>query len=126
MLSRLDLRGQTLTTAELRRILPRGGTDIDHVLGAVTPVVEAVRPRAGQPWVRQNSILCVRLRRVPAGSSAAACQLDPNHQALADAISQVRTFHATLVRRTPLWSHPAAPCRAVDPGEPGGSVHARR
>ena len=27
--SRIDLRGQTPTTAELRHRLPRGGTDVD-------------------------------------------------------------------------------------------------
>ena len=102
MLSRLDLRGQTLTTAELRRILPRGGTDIDHVLGAVTPVVEAVRNRGAEAAleygenfdsVRPDSV------RVPAEViEAAARDLDPKiTEALTDAISRVRTFHATQV-----------------------------
>ena len=102
MLSRLDLRGQTLTTAELRRILPRGGTDIDHVLGAVTPVVEAVRNRGAEAAleygenfdsVRPDSV------RVPAEVIEAATRdLDPKiTEALADAISRVRTFHATQV-----------------------------
>ena len=102
MLSRLDLRGQTLTTAELRRILPRGGTDIDHVLGAVTPVVEAVRNRGAEAAleygenfdsVRPDSV------RVPAEViEAAARDLDPKiTAALTDAISRVRTFHATQV-----------------------------
>lgn len=43
MLRVTDLRGTTPTTSELRRLLPRGGTDVSAVLPAVTPIVEAVR-----------------------------------------------------------------------------------
>ena len=39
MLARTDLRGSTPTLAELRRALPRGGTDVNAVLETVTPVV---------------------------------------------------------------------------------------
>ena len=45
MLSRIDLRGQTPTTSELRRALPRGGTDVDSVIPTVAPVVEDIRQR---------------------------------------------------------------------------------
>ncbi|MCW4355569.1 histidinol dehydrogenase [Hoyosella sp. YIM 151337] len=44
-LGRLDLRGRTPSTAELRASLPRGGVDVDSVLHHVRPVVEAVRDR---------------------------------------------------------------------------------
>lgn len=43
MLRVTDLRGTTPTTSELRRLLPRGGTDVNAVLPAVAPIVEAVR-----------------------------------------------------------------------------------
>lgn len=43
MLSRIDLRGRALGTAELRRALPRGAADVDSVVDIVRPVVEAVR-----------------------------------------------------------------------------------
>ncbi|MGO1524988.1 MAG: histidinol dehydrogenase [Corynebacterium variabile] len=100
MLSRLDLRGKTPSTAELRRILPRGGVDIDHVLPAVTPVVEAVRDRGaaaaleyGESFdhVRPESV------RVPASVIAEATEnLDPTiTAALTEAISRVRAFHAS-------------------------------
>ncbi|WP_313511857.1 histidinol dehydrogenase [Corynebacterium variabile] len=100
MLSRLDLRGKTPSTAELRRILPRGGVDIDHVLPAVTPVVEAVRDRGaaaaleyGESFdhVRPASV------RVPASVIAEATEnLDPTiTAALTEAISRVRAFHAS-------------------------------
>lgn len=102
MLSRLDLRGKTPSTAELRRILPRGGVDIDHVLPAVTPVVEAVRDRGaaaaleyGESFdhVRPASV------RVPAEVIAEATEnLDPTiTAALTEAISRVRAFHASQV-----------------------------
>ncbi|MDN6510820.1 MAG: histidinol dehydrogenase, partial [Corynebacterium sp.] len=95
MLSRLDLRGQTPSTAELRRILPRGGTDIDHVLPAVTPVVAAVRDRGaeaaladGEPFdhVRPPSV------RVPEDVIAAALRdLAPKvTDALREAVPRVR------------------------------------
>ena len=45
MLTRLDLRGSDPSTAELRRLLPRGGTDIDSVTPTVAPIVDAVRAR---------------------------------------------------------------------------------
>ncbi|MGO3485912.1 histidinol dehydrogenase [Corynebacterium variabile] len=100
MLSRLDLRGKTPSTAELRRILPRGGVDIDHVLPTVTPVVEAVRDRGaaaaleyGESFdhVRPASV------RVPASVIAEATEnLDPTiTAALTEAISRVRAFHAS-------------------------------
>ena len=43
MLARLDLRDKKISTAELRRALPRGGTDVDSVIPAVEPVVREVR-----------------------------------------------------------------------------------
>ena len=42
MLTRTDLRGSTPTLSQLRRALPRGGTDVNAVLDTVTPVVEAI------------------------------------------------------------------------------------
>ena len=102
MLSRLDLRGQTPSTAELRRILPRGGVDIDHVLPTVTPVVEAVRDRgaaAALDYGEQFDAVRPASVRVPADVIAEAlANLDPRiTDALTDAISRVRTFHASQV-----------------------------
>ena len=45
MLARTDLRGSTPTLAELRRALPRGGTDGNAVLETVTPVVHEIADR---------------------------------------------------------------------------------
>ncbi|MGO1950125.1 MAG: histidinol dehydrogenase [Mycobacteriaceae bacterium] len=102
MLPRLDLRGQRPSTAELRRILPRGGTDIDHVLPAVTPVVEAVRERGAEAALEYGETFD-KVRpasvRVPGDViSAALEELDPAiTQALQDAIARVRAFHDAQV-----------------------------
>lgn len=45
MLSVIDLRGRIPSVSELRRALPRGGTDVDSVLPVVRPVVAAVIDR---------------------------------------------------------------------------------
>ncbi|MCI1256521.1 MAG: histidinol dehydrogenase [Corynebacterium provencense] len=102
MLSRLDLRGKTPSTAELRRILPRGGVDIDHVLPAVTPVVTAVRDggaAAALDYGEKFDHVRPAAVRVPDSVVAgAAANLDPKiTDALTEAISRVRAFHATQV-----------------------------
>ena len=43
MLSTIDLRGQVPTTTQLRRSLPRGGTDISSVIPTVAPIIDAVK-----------------------------------------------------------------------------------
>ena len=48
MLNVIDLRGRTPSTSELRRALPRGGTDVNAVLPTVAPIVEAVRERGAE------------------------------------------------------------------------------
>ena len=48
MLARTDLRGSTPTLAQLRRALPRGGTDVNAVLDTVEPVVHAVAQRGAE------------------------------------------------------------------------------
>ena len=103
MLSRIDLRGSTLGTAELRRTLPRGATDVDSVIDTVRPVVEAVREHGttaaleyGEKFdrVRPNSV------RVPAEVVArAAEELDPKiREALAEAIRRARIVHSAQKR----------------------------
>ena len=44
-LARIDLRGQQLSAAQLRAVLPRGGVDVDSVLPKVRPIVDAVVER---------------------------------------------------------------------------------
>ncbi|MEV3959846.1 histidinol dehydrogenase [Nocardia sp. NPDC050193] len=103
-LARVDLRGRTPTTAQLRTALPRGGVDVDSVLHQVRPVVEAVRDRgavaalefgAKFDGVTPDSV------RVPAQRLAAALdELDPAvRAALEVAIDRTRAVHADQ-RRT--------------------------
>src|SRR5947209_10600830 len=47
-MARIDLRGAELTAARLRAALPRGGADVDTVLPAVRPIVEAVAERGAE------------------------------------------------------------------------------
>ena len=103
MLSRIDLRGRTLGTAELRRTLPRGAADVDSVVDIVRPVVEAVREHGatgaleyGEKFdgVRPASV------RVPAEViSRAAEELDPKvRDALSEAIRRARIVHSAQKR----------------------------
>ncbi len=47
-MTRIDLRNRTLTAAQLRAALPRGGVDVETVLPTVRPVVEAVAQRGAE------------------------------------------------------------------------------
>ena len=78
---RIDLRGRTLSTAELRTALPRGGVDVDAIVPKVRPIVDDVAARGavaaleyGEKFdgVRPDTV------RVPAGRlQAALAALDP-------------------------------------------------
>jgi len=101
---RIDLRGRTLTTAQLRTALPRGGVDVDSVLPTVRPIVDDVAARgavaaleygATFDGVRPDAV------RVPAAElNAALDRLDPDiRAALEVAIERTRAVHADQ-RRT--------------------------
>ncbi len=103
MLTRIDLRGRTLGTAELRRTLPRGAADVDSVVDTVRPVVEAVRDHGigaaldyGEKFdgVRPASV------RVPAEViERAARELDSDiRDALSEAIRRARIVHSAQRR----------------------------
>ena len=77
-LSRIDLRGQTLTAAQLRAALPRGGVDVDAVVPTVRPIVEDVADR-GAPAALDYGLRFDGVRpaavRVPAADLATALAL---------------------------------------------------
>ncbi|WP_280460800.1 histidinol dehydrogenase [Nocardia carnea] len=103
-LARVDLRGRTPTTAQLRTALPRGGVDVDSVLHQVRPVVEAVRDRgaaAALEFGAKFDGVTPETVRVPAAELAAALDgLDPAvRAALEVAITRTRAVHADQ-RRT--------------------------
>ena len=103
-MSRIDLRGRTMTAAQLRAALPRGGVDVDSVVPTVRPIVDDVIARGaiaaleyGEKFdgVRSPAV------RVPADDLAAAlAALDPEvRAALEVAIDRTRAVHADQ-RRT--------------------------
>ena len=103
-MSRIDLRGDSLSAARLRAVLPRGGVDVDSVLPTVKPIVDAVAERGavaaleyGETFdgVRPAAV------RVPAARLAEAlAELDPAVRvALEVAIDRTRAVHADQ-RRT--------------------------
>jgi len=103
-MARIDLRGQQLSTAALRAVLPRGGVDVDSVLPKVRPIVDAVIARGavaaleyGEMFdgVRPDTV------RVPvARLQAALAELGPDvRAALEVAIDRTRRVHADQ-RRT--------------------------
>ena len=105
MLARTDLRGSTPTLAQLRRALPRGGTDVNAVLDTVEPVVHAVAEHGveaalsyGERFdgVRPASV------RVPADAISEALErLDPAiADALRESITRARKVHADQRRET--------------------------
>ncbi|MGH3639318.1 MAG: histidinol dehydrogenase [Mycobacterium sp.] len=98
-MSRIDLRGEQLSTAALRAVLPRGGVDVDAVVPKVRPIVDAVIERGaaaaleyGETFdgVRPETVL------VPlAQLERALAELDADVRvALEVAIERTRAVHA--------------------------------
>ena len=103
-MSRIDLRGETLSAARLRAVLPRGGVDVDAVVPKVRPIVDAVIERGAQAALEYGqSFDGVRPEtvRVPGAQLAAAlAELAPDiRTALEVAIERTRIVHADQ-RRT--------------------------
>ena len=101
---RVDLRERSLSAAELRAALPRGGVDVDAVVPTVRPIVDDVAERGAEAaleygerfdGVRPDAV------RVPAAALTAALQtLDADvRAALQVAIDRTRAVH-TDQRRT--------------------------
>lgn len=99
MLTVTDLRGQTPSKSDIRRALPRGGTDVVSVLPIVEPVVDNVRDRGAEAaleygekfdHIRPASV------RVPADVlKAAEDSLAPEvREAIGESIRRVRKVHA--------------------------------
>jgi histidinol dehydrogenase len=103
-MTRIDLRNRSMSAAQLRAALPRGGVDVDAVVPKVRPIVDAVAERGadaaleyGQSFdkVRPATV------RVPVGElEAALTALDADvRTALQVAIDRARAVHADQ-RRT--------------------------
>ena len=99
MLKLTDLRGRTPSVAQLRRVLPRGGMDVNAVLSTVSPIVEDVRTRGAEAALAYGAKFD-KIRpeavKVPAEVIEEALRnLDPKvREALGIAIERIRTVHA--------------------------------
>ena len=103
-MTRIDLRNRTLTAAQLRAALPRGGVDVETVLPTVRPVVQAVAQRGAEAALEYGeSFDGVRpgAVRVPADrlDDALAALAPDVRAALEVAIDRARAVHADQ-RRT--------------------------
>jgi histidinol dehydrogenase len=103
-MTRIDLRTRSMSAAQLRAALPRGGVDVDSVMPTVRPIVDAVAERGAQAALEYGeSFDGVRPAtvRVPAAElDAALSALNPDvRAALEVAIDRARAVHADQ-RRT--------------------------
>lgn len=104
MLTRTDLRGRVPSPGELRARLPRAGTDVEHVLHQVRPVIDEVAQR-GVPAVldyteRFDAVRPDSVRVPDAELRRALDELDPSvRAALEESIARARRVHADQ-RRT--------------------------
>jgi histidinol dehydrogenase len=103
-MSRIDLRGRTMTAAQLRSALPRGGVDVDAVVPTVRPIVEDVADRGAVAALEYgekfDGVRPAAVRVPVADLDAALAALDPEvRTALEVAIDRTRAVHADQ-RRT--------------------------
>jgi len=102
VISRIDLRGRTLTRRALLDELPRAEVDVEHAGEVVAPILADVRARGAAALrdlaERFDGVRPVHLR-VPASSIVAAVdELDPAvRAALEETIRRVREVHAAQV-----------------------------
>lgn len=135
MLHVTDLRGRTPSTSELRRVLPRGGTDVNAVLPTVTPIVEAVREGGAATaldYGEQFDHVRPTAVRVPADVIQQATDaLDPAVRgALELAITRIRQVHeeqkpeshTTRLAETALVTEKFIPVNRVGLYVPGGKA----
>jgi histidinol dehydrogenase len=102
-LSRIDLRGDQLSAARLRAVLPRGGVDVETVIPKVRPIIDAVIECGAEAALDYGeSFDGVRpgtVRVSAAQLESALARLDPAvRTALEVAIHRTRAVHADQKR----------------------------
>ncbi|KAE8762838.1 histidinol dehydrogenase [Georgenia thermotolerans] len=106
MLQRIDLRGQTLTSAELAGVLPRAALDVEAAMAQIRPVIDDVRARGAAALrdlgERFDGVRPEHLRVPAAAITQALERLDPAvRAALEISIAHNRAGHeAQLPRET--------------------------
>ncbi|WP_199849472.1 histidinol dehydrogenase [Blastococcus sp. Marseille-P5729] len=98
ILRTIDLRGQQLRTAQLRRAVPRAEIDVERAIATVEPIVEDVEARGAQAvkeiTARIDGVVIDHLRVDPADIAAALENLNPDVRAgLDEAIARARKVH---------------------------------
>lgn len=102
MLTRIDLRDRDLSTRELLEIVPRAELDVSDAVGAVEPILAAVRDHGAQA-LREfgrkfDGVEPEHLRVPTARLEAALAEQDPAVVAgLQEAIKRTRAFHEATV-----------------------------
>ncbi|AEI12483.1 histidinol dehydrogenase [Cellulomonas gilvus] len=99
MISRIDLRGRTLSRRELLAELPRAEVDVEHAGAAVAPILDDVRTRGAaalRDLAERFDGVRPALLRVPAQTlQDAVAELEPTvRAALEETILRVRRVHA--------------------------------
>lgn len=99
MLRTIDLRGEKLSTSRLRRVLPRGGTDVSSVMDTVVPMLEAVRNGGAAVALdfgeRFDGVRPEAVRVSADALEKAAAGVDPQvRSAIEESITRVRAVHA--------------------------------
>ena len=72
MLRRIDLRGRTLSTIDLRELLPRAPIDVESALASVRPLCDDVKKRGAVAVREITAALRRRHPRDAAGAGAGA------------------------------------------------------
>jgi histidinol dehydrogenase len=103
MLRRIDLRGRTPGTIEIRTVLPRAPIDVESVLGSVRPICDDVFKRganAARELTRRFDNVDLAQLRVPAQAlTDALATLDSTvRAALVEAARRARLVHAAQLR----------------------------
>jgi histidinol dehydrogenase len=102
VITRIDLRGRSLSRRDLLEVLPRAEVDVEHAAEVVAPILAAVRERGAAELrdlaERFDGVRPVHLR-VPGDVVAGAVDaLDPDvRAALEETIRRVRGVHAAQV-----------------------------
>ena len=98
VIRRVDLRGQTLDSRDLRIVVPRAELDVEHALDTVRPICDQVRDGGETALISLTERfdgVCLDSIRVPAQALEAALKaLDPAvRAALDESIARARLVH---------------------------------
>ena len=103
MIRTLDLRGRTLSKAEINREIPRARLDVETAMAAIAPILERVK-NGTEETLRElaqefDGVKPVEIRVPQSALDQALAQLDPAiRTALELSISRIRKVHEDQVR----------------------------